>query len=616
MKTTTDDSLLGNRFAMTKDTVLVVYSTQSGTSEELGQRLCNSLINLTGDEEVCSMTNISDFDEMDDLEIRQLIGKYKILIFFISSYGQGEPCDDGILFFDRLNGKSKGIFNGLKYSMFGCGNSYYDDYQAAAIQLNDLIMKNNEEVEMIGEFGLGDEAQNSILDDYDSWMFDYITVLSKKFEIKITQNSEYVEIYKIVPCLANNSNVNVQKPPYHDLKPFHSSLDLESFKNYSESYIHFEVNLDIQSSKLKYQSGDHVGIYPVNDVENVEKLIEIIGEEDRDNSSFKIALVNRMDSNIWNGKIFNGLKEMFSKYVEINRPLSRKVIKDFLTYIIKKDSECRKPLQEIIKSKEIFTAEILNKRITFVDIFQKFDIIRNRDYDCIPVSFILENFGPLKPRLFSITSSNMVDSNKVGVVMKIIKDKSFTGVCSNTIEKIRNQELPNDVSIYINKSKFKLPIDLSRPLIFVGAGTGIAPFRGFLQEICSSKMKMDKVNKITVYFGLRDIETNFIYKESFDEYQEKLGEDKLQIRVAVSGIDGNNSKGKVYVQDLIREDENRIVHELLEDKGYIYVCGDAGGMSKGVKKAVTDVLGQGSSKVGDQKVQYLQSMGRYREDVW
>lgn len=591
--------------------VLACYSTQSGTSRRLADKFCSDFNRLTGLSNLCLAENISSFETQESIK---LLLNYDLVIFFISSYGQGEPCDDALKFYDTI--KRNNISELQRYSIFGCGNSYYDKYQAAAIELKYILDMYH--IEQIGEFGKGDEAQNSIMDDYESWCFDYMNIFSKVLKVKLTDVPDYYPSYQVVNITDNKSSTfiskNLYKEKFHQQKPFATEINIDSIKRYGSHYIHFDINLHSLESGLKFQTGDHVGIYPINSKDDVDEIIDILGITSND--PFKIIPMNRMNSNEWIGKIYGSYQELLTNDVEINGVLSREIIKDLLNYFIKESSiNIRNELMKVIESRSTFNERILNQQITFTGLFKLFCIERGRDYDNIPISFILENFGPLKPRLFSITNSNSSQRDCVSVVMKFVKnfDNSFIGVCSHTIEDICiNGKLDNKISIYISKSKFKLPFDLSRPLIFIGSGTGIAPFRGFLQEICSSNYKLKQVNKIIVYFGLRDSNNDFIYSESFKEFQSILG-DKLDLRIAISGNDENK-----YVQDLIKEDSEVIVKNVIENRGYVYVCGDAGGMSKGVKKVIIDIIGdaQGDIKSGDNYVQYMQSMGRYKEDVW
>ena len=600
--------------------VLACFSSQSGTSESLAERFCNDLNEKTGDAEISIVQNIGNFEEPETL---QKLEEYEIVIFFISSYGEGEPCDDGVTFFETL----KRCGTKLKqYSLFGCGNTYYDKYQAAAIALKQLLDANG--CILFGEFGEGNEANNSILDDYDAWSFDYVPVLSRLLNVPLKEVSEYVPVYQIQEQSGANAQTPVaDRPPYQELKPFVTNIDLATVRKYGSNYVHFDLELHRDKSRLKYQAGDHVGIYPKNSKADVDEMLRILGLNKT--VPFKVVPFNRMGSSRWVGKVFHSYREFLTHNVEINGVLSRKLIQDLMGYFIRESAtELRGELETLIGSQEVFREKVIDQKLTLVKLFQTLGIARGTHYETIPVSFVLEYLGPLRPRLFSVSSSECAEPDRVGVMLKLVKDadSSFNGVCSKTIEDVISDPggdaAANRLLIYVTKSKFKLPSTLSRPMLFIGAGSGIAPFRGFLQEICAQPYKLRQVTKIVVYFGLRSLtDEHYLYRESLNQFQTILG-DRLLLRLAVSGnttgTTGTTSATKQYVQDLLREDAAAVVDQLVGENGHVYVCGDAGGLSRGVRKVLVDVLGaaRGSLKSGDQYVQYMQSMGRYREDVW
>lgn len=592
--------------------ILICYSTQSGTSETLSERFYNDLNERTGIEGLSIVKNISEFEENFNE-----FNKFEIVLFFISSYGEGEPCDDGINFFKNFQQNVKNLK--LKYySLFGCGNSFYDQYQAVSIKLKELLDSNN--LIQIGEFGKSNEANNNIIDDFDSWEFDYLPILANFLKIKLIEVFEYKPVYELIEIKEVNRTRNNNKPPFQELKPFETDINLNDVNKFGDNYIHLNINLYKEKSKIKFESGDHIGIYPKNDINDVNELIEILNiKEDK---PFKILSINRMNCNKLNNKEFKSIKEFLINEIEINNVLSRKLIKDLIKYFINENSlQIRSKLNELIKSKEIFKDQVINKKLTLIKLFKNLKIRKESDYKNIPISFLIENFGILKPRYFSISNSGLIEKDFINILIKLIKDNDnhFEGVLSKTIENILNIEINNKISIFIKKSKFKLPSNLNKPIIFVCAGSGIAPFRGFLQEICNSQFKLKQLDKIILYFGIRELNNDFfVYREDINKFKEILGE-KLDIKIAISTVNKNNLV-KMYVQDLIKLDSNLISEYLIEKNGLIYVCGDAGGMSRGVKKVIVDIIGDkkggGDVKKGDQYVQYLQNMGRYKEDVW
>lgn len=556
--------------------VLIVYSTQSGTSEDLSFRFSRKV-------SACKVVNTSQIQDLDDLK------GFPIVVFFISSYGDGEPCDDGIRFIQMLKDEKK---LHIKYSLFGCGNSLYDDYQGAAHQFKKLM--DGLGGDLVGDVGYSDEAFNGVVDDFESWSFDYLNLLSD-MGIKLNRSNGYREAYQITEV--SEMPKQQSRPPYHEMNPFYARIT--NIVRNKDQYMHFEVELDSVHSRMKYQSGDHIGIYPVNDGEIVDELMVILGIVDC--GSVRVMPVNRMESCKWN-RVYSSIRELLMGHVEISGVLSRKFVKDLTDYFITSESTKRR-LQELIRSRDVFRREVVERKLTIVRFFKEFDLSKN-DYTSIPLSFILETFGHIKPRYYSITSSECVEKDRVGVMIKLVKDKpnNFVGQCSQTIMLAKSDTA---LGVFIRRSKFKLPYDLSRPLIFVGAGTGVAPFRGFLMEIVSAKYKLDQITRVVMYLGFRTASAcHYLYADDFARYKELLG-DRLSIRIAESQVTGK------YVQDLLVEDTN-LVKRLVENGGCVYVCGDKAGLALGVRRALGQILGGSSTH----SLEYLAAVGRFKEDVW
>jgi NADPH-ferrihemoprotein reductase len=605
--------------------VLSCYSTQSGTSKFLAEKFAATVNDVCGGNGwnlVCDLINVAGIPAVN--EMRETFSKYEIVVFFISTFGEGEPCDDSIEFFNHikeLDGDSR------KYSLFGCGNSFYDKYQEAAIELKTLLDASG--WIQVGEFGKSNEANNSIVDDYSAWLFDYMPVLGKELCITLKHIDEYRPMY-LISRAGLGMKAPASRPPYQEFKPFRTNIAIESVVEYGENYVQFDVNLSPKDSRLKYQAGDHIGIYPQNSQEDVAKMLQIV-DTTVVTGKIKLMPVNRMESNRLTNKTYESYEELFEKYVEINGVLSRALVKDIAIFFIK-NIELKHRILDLVNSKEKFLEEITKNKLTLVKFFEKY-AISGPHCDLIPVSFIVENFGYLKPRYFSIASSETVSNDRATVIMKLIReemgDYAFNGVCSSFIRRILAGKSENQIEIYLRKSKFKLPYDIGRPMVFIGAGTGMAPYRGFLQDLCSSPAKTTKVSKIIVLYGLRAKNSEYwLYSSDIERFQATLGE-KLEVHYAVSM--GEDGSPKQYVQDLLAASSpvkgpRDTLEQLIdvetkqpEKQMHLYVCGDAAGMAPAVDRALIALFSSGKPKdikKGHQRLQRMASLGRYSKDVW
>ena len=161
------------------------------------------------------------------------------------------------------------------------------------------------------------------------------------------------------------------------------------------------------------------------------------------------------------------------------------------------------------------------------------------------------------------------------------------------------------------KSRFRLPEDASIPLIMIGPGTGLAPFRGFLQERAALKTQEKAVGKSLLYFGCRCPDQDFIYE---DELQAFVEQGVTELSVAFSRLDGK----KTYVQDKIKQDQDK-VWQLIEQGAIIYICGDASKMAPDVHKVFATIYQDKTGKSEQEANQWLDELmaaNRYLVDVW
>ncbi|RHZ43696.1 NADPH cytochrome P450 oxidoreductase family protein [Aspergillus thermomutatus] len=177
----------------------------------------------------------------------------------------------------------------------------------------------------------------------------------------------------------------------------------------------------------------------------------------------------------------------------------------------------------------------------------------------------------------------------------------------------RNRYSGIRVPIHIRQSNFKLPPDSSRPIIMIGPGTGVAPFRGFLQEKDKQARDGVPVGKMLLFFGCRNAQEDFLYKAEFEAYSEALG-------AGFEFITPFSRQGpkQVYAQHRLRERAAE-VNSLLEESGYLYVCGDAANMAREVHSTVEEIIEEQRrvpKSTAQEIVTSLRAAGRYQEDVW
>lgn len=169
------------------------------------------------------------------------------------------------------------------------------------------------------------------------------------------------------------------------------------------------------------------------------------------------------------------------------------------------------------------------------------------------------------------------------------------------------------VPVHVRHSNFKLPSDPAKPIIMIGPGTGVAPFRGFVQERAKQAREGVSVGRTLLFFGCRKSTEDFMYEAEWKECKNALG-DKFELITAFS----RESSEKVYVQHRLKE-RSAEVSELLSQKAFFYVCGDAANMAREVNTVLAQIIAEGrnvSESKAEEIVKIMRAANQYQEDVW
>ncbi|MDO8399635.1 MAG: NADPH--cytochrome reductase, partial [Bradyrhizobium sp.] len=221
------------------------------------------------------------------------------------------------------------------------------------------------------------------------------------------------------------------------------------------------------------------------------------------------------------------------------------------------------------------------------------------------------------PRYYSISSSPAVaGSSKCSVTVGVVEGVAtsghgiYKGVCSNYLSGRRAGDVVH-ATVRETKAGFRLPDNASTPIIMIGPGTGLAPFRGFLQERAAMKAKGQSLGASMLFFGCRHPEQDFLYADELKDFAEQ---GLTELHVAFSRA----STPKSYVQDMIAAQKDK-VWKLIEGGAVIYVCGDGGKMEPDVKAALVAIYRERKGADAEAGLRWIEEMGtsnRYVLDVW
>jgi cytochrome P450/NADPH-cytochrome P450 reductase len=298
---------------------------------------------------------------------------------------------------------------------------------------------------------------------------------------------------------------------------------------------------------------------------------------------------------------------LLSEFVELQLPATRKQVQAMAQH-----TRCpfTRPKLESLLAEDRFRGEVLAKRKSVLDLLEEHPACE------LPFAAFLEMVPLMVPRYYSISSSPVTDGARCSITAAVVEGPArsgsgvYYGVCSNYLAR---QAAGATVQAFVKETKagFRLPVDPAAPIVMIGPGTGLAPFRGFLRERAALAGQGRTLGPAMLFFGCRHPEQDFIYA---DELEEHAASGIVDLHVAFSRHDGK----KTYVQDLLREQADR-VWSLIEQGAIIYVCGDGSHMEPDVKRALMTIHGE-KSRAGDSAseawMETLAADDRYVLDVW
>jgi NADPH-ferrihemoprotein reductase len=426
-----------------------------------------------------------------------------------------------------------------------------------------------------------------------------------------------------------------QKGPFNANNPFIAPIaeSAELFTAKDRNCLHMEI--DIAGSNLSYTTGDHIAIWPNNAGKEVDRLFKVLGREHKRHT---VIAVKGLDPT---AKVPfpspTTYDAAFRYHIEIGAAVSRQLVSGLAQFA--PNDEIKAELVRLGSDRDYFKQKVTNRNLNLA---QMLDIEgKGQPWTKIPFSFLFEGLVKIQPRYYSISSSSLVQKDKISitaVVESIEKPDSphvLKGVTTNYLLALKQKQHGDPhpdphgldyaitgprnkydgihVPVHVRHSNFKLPSDPSKPIIMVGPGTGVAPFRGFVQERAAQAKAGQNVGKTILFFGCRNRSEDFLYEKEWEQYKEALG-DNFVLHTAFS----RDGPKKVYVQHQL-EEYGEEVNKLLEQKAYFYVCGDAAHMAR----EVNTILGQLIAKYrnvpetkGEEIVKAMRASNQYQEDVW
>jgi cytochrome P450/NADPH-cytochrome P450 reductase len=577
--------------------LLVLYGSNLGTAEELATRVAD-LAEVNG-----FATRLAPLDDY----IGKLPDEGGVLIF-CASYN-GAPPDNATQFVKWLgSGLPKDAFAKVRYAVFGCGNS---DWAATYQSVPRLIDRQLAEHGARAVYARGEGDARSDLDgDFDGWFAKLAPLATKEFGIasNFSRSAEDEPLYSIEPVAPSAVNAIVALGGISPMKLLvNSELQNKTGANASQrSTRHIEVQLP---SDITYRVGDHLSVVPRNDPTLVDAVARRFGFLPSDQIRLAVAEGRRAQLPV--GEPVS-VGRLLADFVELQQVATRKQIQ-----ILSEHTRCpvTKPkllayLGDDAVSAEHYRSDILGKRKSV------FDLLEEHPACELPLHTYLEMLSLLAPRYYSISSSPSVDGTRCSITVGVVEGSAssgrgiYKGVCSNYLAGRRAGETIH-ATVRETKAGFRLPEDASVPIIMIGPGTGLAPFRGFLQERAALKASGAKLGPAMLFFGCRHPDQDYLYADELKSFETG---GIAELHTAFSRAEGP----KTYVQNLVSAQKER-VWSLIEQGAIIYVCGDGGKMEPEVKAALVAIHRERSGSDANEGQRWIDDLGtknRYVLDVW
>jgi cytochrome P450 / NADPH-cytochrome P450 reductase len=577
--------------------MLVLYGSNLGTAEELATRVAD-LAEVNG-----FNTTLGPLDE----HVGKLPAEGGVLII-CASYN-GAPPDNAAQFVKWLGSDlPKDAFAKVRYAVFGCGNSdWAATYQSVPRFIDEQLAAHG--ARAVYQRGEGD-ARSDLDGQFQKWFPAAAQVATKEFGIgwNFTRTAEDDPLYAIEPVAATAVNTIVAQGGAVPMKVLaNSELQNKSGANPSDrSTRHIEVQLPPDAA---YRVGDHLSVVPRNDPTLVDAVARRFGFQPADQIRLQVAEGRRAQLPVGDAV---SVGRLLTEFVELQQLASRKQIQ-----IMAEHTRCpvtRPKLAGLAGDDEAsatrYRSDVLDRRKSV------FDLLEEHPACELPFHIYLEMLSLLAPRYYSISSSPSVDAGRCSVTVGVVEAPAssgrgiYKGVCSNFLARRRAGD-----TIYATlretKAGFHMPADSSVPIIMIGPGTGLAPFRGFLQERATLKAKGASLGPAMLFFGCRHPEQDYLYAEELEGYE---ANGITELHTAFSRGEGP----KTYVQDLIAAAKER-VWALIEQGAVIYVCGDGSKMEPDVKAALVAIYRDHSGADASSGQRWIEELGansRYVLDVW
>ncbi|ELY3177907.1 NADPH-dependent assimilatory sulfite reductase flavoprotein subunit [Salmonella enterica] len=536
--------------------ITLISASQTGNARRVAEALRDELLaaNLN-----VTLVNAGDY------KFKQIASE-KLLVIVTSTQGEGEPPEEAVTLHKFLFSKKAPKLTDTAFAVFSLGDTSYEFFCQAGKDFDNKLAE-------LGGERLLDRVDADV--EYQSaaaqWRARMVDVLKSRTPVVTSAQP-----------VASGAVNDIHTSPYTKDAPLTATLSVNqkiTGRNSEKDVRHIEI--DLGDSGLRYQPGDALGVWYQNDPALVKELVELLwlkGDEPVTVDGKTLPLAEALE---WHFELTVNTANIVENYATLTR------------------SESLLPL---VGDK----AQLQHYAATTPIV----DMVRFSPAQ-LDAQALINLLRPLTPRLYSIASSQAETENEVhvtvGVVRYDIEGRARAGGASSFLADRVEEE--GEVRVFIeHNDNFRLPANPQTPVIMIGPGTGIAPFRAFMQQRAAEGAE----GKNWLFFGNPHFTEDFLYQVEWQRYV-KEG--------VLSRIDmawSRDQKEKIYVQDKLRE-QGAELWRWINDGAHIYVCGDARRMAADVEKALLEVIAEFGGMDLESADEYLSELRverRYQRDVY
>ncbi|WP_431223709.1 NADPH-dependent assimilatory sulfite reductase flavoprotein subunit [Serratia sp. L9] len=543
--------------APTAASITLISASQTGNARRLAEQLRDDLLAAK-----LSVTLVN----AGDYKFKQ-IAQERLVVVVASTQGEGEPAEEAVALHKFLHSKKAPKLPETAFAVFGLGDSSYENFCQSGKDFDAKLAE------------LGAERLVERIDaDVD---YQELAVAWRKQVVEVLKSRAPAQS-SVPAALASGAVDLLDSSPYSKEQPLTAQLAVKqkiTGRGSDKDVRHIEI--DLGDSGLRYQPGDALGVWFDNDPALVDELVQLLwlkGDEPVEVEGQTKPLRDALHSHF---ELTQNTTQIVEKYAALSRD---------------------EKLIALLADKARLQHYAHNTPIV--------DMVRQAPAD-LHAEQLISLLRPLTPRLYSIASSQAENENEVhitvGVVRYAIDGRARAGGASSFLADRLQEEGPLRVFIEHNEN-FRLPANPQTPVIMIGPGTGIAPFRAFMQQ----REATGAEGKNWLFFGNPHFTEDFLYQVEWQRYVK----DGLLSRIDLAW--SRDQQHKVYVQDKLRE-QGAEIWRWIQEGAHIYVCGDANRMAKDVENTLLALVaehGGMDTELADEFLSELRIQRRYQRDVY